>query len=182
MVSEKKRFLQRIRVPLGFIFGVLFLYFAQLEARTAAIGVVLSLMGLWIRAWAAGHIRKNQELAVAGPYAYTRNPLYLGSMLMGLGLSIGGGQWWFPVAFLVLFLGIYIPVMRIESEDLVDIFGDRFREYAKNVPLLVPRPSPWGGSDEKFDAGLYMKHREYQALIGVVAGWVFLLMKSLIWK
>ena len=169
-------------MPLGFIFGLLFLYFADLEIRSAAVGIVMSLMGVWMRAWAAGHIRKNQELAVAGPYAYTRNPLYLGSLLMGLGLSIGGGQWWFPVAFLVLFLGIYIPVMRIEAEDLAEIFGGKFREYAENVPLLIPRPSPWGQSDEKFDAGLYKKHREYRALIGVIGGWTVLALKAYFWK
>lgn len=166
-----------MRVPLGFAFGILYVVFAHLKPETAAIGAVLSLMGVWVRGWAAGHIRKNQKLAVSGPYAYTRNPLYLGSFVMGLGLSIGGGYWWFPVLFVVLFLGIYLPVMRAEAEDLTELFGEDFANYARNVPLLVPRPTPWLRSDEGFDWSLYMKYREYRALIGVVAVWAVLAAK-----
>jgi hypothetical protein len=179
MATERKRLLQRIRVPLGFAFGILYLYFAHLEMRTAAIGVALSLMGVWIRGWAAGHIRKNQRLAVSGPYAYTRNPLYLGSFIMGLGLSVGGGYWWFPVLFVILFLGIYLPVMRVEAGDLTDLFGEDFAEYARNVPLFIPRPTPWIRSEEGFDRGLYMKYREYRALLGVIAVWGVLGAKAL---
>lgn len=177
MAQKHKRLLQRVRVPLGLGFSLVFLYFARLEAQTAAVGAALSVIGLWIRGWAAGHIRKNQELAVSGPYAYTRNPLYLGSMLMGLGVSIGGGQWWFPVAFLVLFLGIYLPVMRIEAEDLSELFGSDFREYSANVPLLIPRPTPWREPSVGFDPALYIKHREYRALIGVALCWMVLVLK-----
>lgn len=177
-----KRFLQRIRVPLGFIFGLLYLYFAHLELRSAVLGFVMSLVGVWIRGWAAGHIRKNQKLAISGPYAYTRNPLYLGSFIMGLGLSIGGGYWWFPVAFTVLFLLIYLPVMRAEVEDLVMLFGDGFSEYAKNVPLFIPRPTAWNKSDEKFEIALYIKYREYRALIGVLAVWGILAAKMYIFR
>lgn len=180
MVSKNKRFLQRIRVPLGFVFGILYLYFANLEPRSATLGAALSLVGVWIRAWASGHIRKNRELAISGPYAYTRNPLYLGSFIMGLGLSIGGGHWWFPVAFAVLFLGLYLPVMRAEVEDLVTLFGDKFAEYAKNVPLFIPRPTAWNRSDEKFEMALYIQYREYRALLGVLAVWGILAAKMFI--
>lgn len=182
MVSKNKRFLQRIRVPLGFLFGILYLYFAHLETRSAIFGIVMSLVGVWIRGWAAGHIRKNQELAIAGPYAYTRNPLYLGSFIMGLGLSIGGGYWWFPAVFAVLFLAIYLPVMRAEVEDLKMLFGEKFDDYAKNVPLFIPRPSPWNPSDEKFEMALFIKYREYRALLGVLTVWGILAVKTLIFK
>lgn len=182
MVSKNKRFLQRMRVPLGFVFGALYLYFAHLELKTAMLGIVLSLVGVWIRGWASGHIRKNKELAISGPYAYTRNPLYLGSFIMGLGLSIGGGYWWFPVAFAILFLVIYLPVMRAEAEDLVMLFGDGFAEYAKNVPLFIPRPAAWNRSEGKFEMALYLKYREYRALLGVLAVWGILAAKMFILK
>ena len=108
--------IQRFRVPLGFLFAAVFLFFARPEIWSLAIGGAIAVVGLLIRAWASGHIRKNQTLAVSGPYAYTRNPLYLGSFIMGLGFTIASGVWWLAILFALLFLGIYLPVMRAESK------------------------------------------------------------------
>jgi protein-S-isoprenylcysteine O-methyltransferase Ste14 len=162
---------QRFRVPLGFLFAAVFLFFARPEPVTLTIGAVISLVGLFVRAWASGHIRKNQDLAISGPYAYTRNPLYVGSFIMGVGFTIASGVWWLAVLFAILFLGIYLPVMRNEAKELTDIFGDKFAKYAKEVPLFVPRLTKYkdeNSSPKKFELDLYLRYREYQAALGVV--------------
>ena len=94
MVSERKRLLQRYRVPLGFLLTAVFLVLALPTVTTMLIGGAIALVGLWIRAWSAGHIRKFEKLAVSGPYAYTRNPLYLGSLLHAVGFTDAAGVWW----------------------------------------------------------------------------------------
>lgn len=167
MAFFTKRTVQRIRVPLGFIFAAVFLIFAVPTPLTIAIGAGVSIVGLLIRAWASGHIRKAATLAVSGPYAFTRNPLYVGSLLMGLGFTVAAGVWWLAVLFVVLFIGIYLPVMRVEQDDMVTIFGQEFEEYRANVPMLIPRLTPWKSSSEKFDIGLYLQYREYRAALGV---------------
>lgn len=164
--------IQRFRVPLGFLFAAIFLFFARPTFLTLSIGAVISVIGLLIRAWAAGHIRKNQNLAVSGPYAYTRNPLYLGSFVMGIGFAIAAGVWWLAILFAILFLGIYLPVMRVETVELTEIFGDSFKKYAEEVPLFVPRLFRYRDENEdsaakKFELELYLKYREYQAALGV---------------
>jgi protein-S-isoprenylcysteine O-methyltransferase Ste14 len=169
MIKLDKRSLQRLRVPLGFLFAVIFLVFARPTVLTLAAGSLIAIAGLAIRAWASGHIRKASTLAVSGPYAYTRNPLYLGSFLMGVGFTIAAGVWWLALIFAVLFLGIYFPVMRVEMEDMRRIFGDEFDEYERNVPLFIPRFSVWKDTNGKFDSELYLRYREYRAAIGVAA-------------
>ena len=164
-----KRTLQRLRVPLGFIFAIVFLIFAKPTATSLMIGSVIALIGVAIRAWAAGHIRKASILAITGPYAYTRNPLYVGSFIMGVGFTIAANVWWLALIFIFLFIGIYLPVMRVESDDIRRIFGADFDEYEYNVPLLLPRLTPWKKSSGKFDFALYLQYREYRAAVGVIA-------------
>ncbi len=178
MVSERKRLLQRYRVPLGFLLTAVFLVLALPTVTTMLIGGAIALVGLWIRVWSAGHIRKFEKLAVSGPYAYTRNPLYLGSLLLAVGFTVAAGVWWLGLLSAGLFIGIYLPVMRVEEEDLRRGFGEEFDEFAKNVPLFLPRLTPWKKSDLKFDFELYLKHREYQAAIGLVLGLAALGAKS----
>lgn len=161
---------QRFRVPLGFIFAAVFLFFARPTLLSLIIGAVISILGLLIRAWASGHIRKNQTLAVSGPYAYTRNPLYVGSFIMGLGFTIASGVWWLAILFAILFLGIYLPVMRVETKELNAIFGESFENYAQTVPLFVPRLTAYrdvNSAPDKFEKELYLKYREYRAALGV---------------
>lgn len=168
-----------MRVPLGFLFAIIFLVFARPSLVSLAIGAAIALVGLAIRGWASGHIRKNRELAVSGPYAYTRNPLYLGSFLLGLGFTAASGVWWLALLFCALFLGIYIPVMNVEKIDLKTLFGDDYDEYAANVPLLFPRLTAWKKSDEKFDFQLYLNYREYRAAMGLIFALGILAAKAL---
>jgi len=157
--------------------------FARPRPLTLLIGAGISLVGLLIRAWASGHIRKNSALAVSGPYAYTRNPLYLGSFILGLGFTIGAGRWLLAVLFGVLFLGIYFPVMRVESATMGQYFGPEFRDYSQAVPLFLPRLTAYNKDNEtKFDGGLYLRYREYQAALGVFVAWGVLILKMYWWK
>jgi protein-S-isoprenylcysteine O-methyltransferase Ste14 len=173
-----KRLLQRIRVPLGFAFAAVFLYFARPTAISLAIGSAIALIGLAIRAWSSGHIRKAKVLAVSGPYAFTRNPLYVGSLVIGVGFTAAAGVWWLTLLFAVLFIGIYLPVMRVEADDMRRIFGEEYEEYSRNVPMLVPRITPWKSSDVGFDFQLYLQYREYRALLGVAGAIAILAAKA----
>jgi len=166
MPQFDKRTLQRIRVPLGFIFAVIFVVFARPTVTTLIVGSCIAVIGLLIRAWASGHIRKAEKLAVSGPYAFTRNPLYLGSFIMGVGFTVAAGVWWLALVFCVLFIGIYLPVMRVEAQDMRHLFAGDFDAYERNVPLFVPRLSVWKATGGKFDFRLYLQYREYRAAIG----------------
>jgi len=170
----------RSRVPLGFALGVAYLIFSQPTPRLLAAGAAIALLGLGVRAWAVGHLDKNQYLAVTGPYAYTRNPLYLGSLLMGSGFAIAGGSLALGIAFVALFVLVYWPVMRREEGHLRRQFGETYDRYADVVPLLLPtrfareRTFP---CSEKFGWARYKKNREYEAAAGYLAGIGFLALK-----
>jgi protein-S-isoprenylcysteine O-methyltransferase Ste14 len=172
---------QRWRVPLGFACGVLFIVLARPRPLTLMIGGAIALMGLLLRAWAAGHIRKNAQLATSGPYAHTRNPLYLGSFLLGLGFTVASSRPLLALLFAALFLGIYLPVMRVESATLAQLFGEDYTNYARAVPLFFPRPVPYRDQktlDTKFDASLYLRYREYRAALGLLIAWGLLALKA----
>src|SRR5437016_7756716 len=133
--------MQRWRVPLGFACAALFFLLARPQPLTLIGGALIALLGLVLRAWAVGYLRKNEALATDGPYAYTRNPLYVGSFLIGLGFTIAAGRLILGAVFAALFLGIYVPVMRVEATTLAELFGEDYRRYAKSVPLFLPRRS-----------------------------------------
>ncbi|MFL6373092.1 MAG: methyltransferase family protein [Pyrinomonadaceae bacterium] len=178
MAGLNKRTLQRIRVPLGFIFAVVFVVFSRPTQLTLLVGGSIAVVGLVIRAWASGHIQKAKVLATSGPYAYTRNPLYLGSFILGVGFTIAAGVWWLAILFIALYLGIYLPVMRVEEEDISDIFGHDFEEYRRSVPLFIPRLTVWKPTGTKFDRALYFRYREYRASLGALIAMALLAAKS----
>ncbi len=178
MVSKNKRLLQRVRVPLGFVFAAVFIFFAEPTALSMAVGVAIVLVGVAIRSWASGHIRKARVLAISGPYAYTRNPLYLGSAFLGAGFAAAAGVWWLVLVFLILYMSIYLPVMRVEETDIGNIFGAEYDEYKANVPLFLPRLTPWKKTGTKFDFQLYLHHREYRAALGFGIALALLAAKS----
>ena len=185
MARRGGTWVQRWRVPLGFLCGALFVLFARPRPLTLGIGGVIALMGLALRAWAAGHIRKNAELAVSGPYAYTRNPLYLGSFLLGIGFTVASGQPLLGLLFAALFLGIYLPVMRVEAATLAQLFGEDYGRYSSAVPLFLPRLTPYrtiGAASVKFDASLYLRYREYRAALGLLIAWSLLALKAVFLK
>lgn len=175
--------MQRWRVPLGFICAAVFFLLSRPQPLTLIIGGLIALPGLALRAWGTGHLRKNDALAITGPFAYTRNPLYLGSFMIGVGFTIASGRWFLGVLFAALFLGIYVPVMRVESATLAKLFGASYQRYVQAVPLFLPRLSPYrDGSNSRtsFDVALYKRYREYQAAMGLVIAWALLALKAFI--
>lgn len=164
---------RRVRVPLGFVVAAVFLVFAQPSWRTLAWSLLLVLPGLWLRGYAAGYVKKNSELTRTGPYAYTRNPLYLGSMMLAAGFAVAAGRWWLVALLVVMFLAIYVPVILSEEMFLRGAFVE-FEEYAKRVPRLLPRLTAarfddLGETAGRFRAERYRHHHEYNAAIGAAA-------------
>jgi protein-S-isoprenylcysteine O-methyltransferase Ste14 len=181
-IARWQRVARRIRVPLGFVTAALYIFDLWRRApipAAVAWSLALVLPGLWLRAYAAGYVKKNRELTVTGPYAHTRNPLYLGSMLMAAGFAVALLSW--PVAVLLAFgfSVIYVPVVASEERFLRAAFP-QFDAYCKNVPRLIPRLTPGGHSGGRTAAGsfsfsLYLKHREYNAGIGAALLYLSLL-------
>jgi len=177
-VSNWNRIARRIRVPLGFIFAAAYLWLAHPTARSIVLGLCITLVGLLIRALASGHVQKNEQLATTGPYAYTRNPLYLGSLIIACGFALASRSWIVAGIAVLMLLAIYIPVIRSEEEFLRARFPE-FEDYCRNVPRLFPRLKPNQGSAGSFSAHLYWKHREYNAAIGAALITVALIVKML---
>jgi protein-S-isoprenylcysteine O-methyltransferase Ste14 len=170
---------RRIRVPLGFVFAVLYLWLAKPSLRFLLSSLLLIVPGLLIRALASGHVRKNEALATSGPYAYTRNPLYLGSLLIGIGFAMAARSWWVGVLLVVMFFSIYLPVIRDEEHFLRQKFPE-FGEYARHVPRMFPRFTPNRSAENEpsgFSPSLYMQHREYNAMLGALAVLAALIIK-----
>jgi protein-S-isoprenylcysteine O-methyltransferase Ste14 len=172
--------MSRLRVPLGLALGVLYLVMAQPTVRLLMAGAATALVGIFIRAWAAGYLEKNDRLATAGPYAWTRNPLYLGSLLIGVGLAVSGGSRTLTAVFAVYFLTVYLPVIRREETGLRERFGDEYESYAGRVPLFLPVPRKSAVGGERFRWERYQKNREYEAVLGYVAVIVFLCVKMML--
>jgi protein-S-isoprenylcysteine O-methyltransferase Ste14 len=158
---------------MGFVFAGVFLWLARPSWRTMLASLVLVAPGLWLRGYAAGYVRKNSELTTTGPYGYTRNPLYLGSMLIAFGFAAAAWGWIIFVALAVLFAVIYIPTIQSEEEYLRGHFAG-FDAYARKVPRLLPRLTPAQGDGEagSFSKALYRHHREYNSAMG--AGAIYL--------
>jgi protein-S-isoprenylcysteine O-methyltransferase Ste14 len=178
-MSEWSKIARRIRVPLGFLFAVLYFWLARPSWRSMALGAMGVVAGLLVRALASGHVRKNEALATSGPYAYTRNPLYLGSLLMGVGFCVAARSWWVGVALVVMFFAIYLPVIWDEEVFLRRTFPE-FEEYARRVPRMLPRLRTSGEPGEAsggFSWNLYLKHREHNALVGALAMTAALIVK-----
>jgi protein-S-isoprenylcysteine O-methyltransferase Ste14 len=182
-IARWQKIARRIRVPLGFLAGALYLFELLRRAphpAAMAWSLALVLPGVWLRAYASGTVKKNCELAVTGPYAHTRNPLYLGSMLIAAGFAVALLSW--PVA-LVLTMGfavIYVPVIASEERFLRAAFPG-FDEYCHQVPRLIPRLTPARLSESENAPGafswmLYLQHREYNAGVGAALLYLSLLL------
>jgi protein-S-isoprenylcysteine O-methyltransferase Ste14 len=167
----------RWRVPLGFVFAAAYLAVSRPTACLLLGGGLVALLGLALRAFAAGYIEKSQSLATAGPFGRTRNPLYLGSLIIGAGFMIAGGSWVLGAVFVALFVLIYLPVMRSEESFLQQKFGREFDDYARVVPLLLPRPGRGLRGVGRFQWARYRANREYDAALGYIAIMIFLIVK-----
>ncbi len=159
---------RRIRVPLGFAFATLFLWLAKPTLNSILAGCVFVIPGLLIRGLASGYVQKNEQLTTGGPYAYTRNPLYLGSLILAAGFALASRSWWVAGGIILFYFAIYLPVICSEEVSLRARFP-QFEEYARHVPRLWPRRSAFASNSSPFSWDLYWKHREYNAALGSLA-------------
>lgn len=170
---------RRIRVPAGFLFAAFYLWRARPSAASLAWSLLLVIPGLLLRAYASGYVKKNTELTVTGPYAYTRNPLYLGSILIAFGFAAASRSLWITLLLVLLFLLIYAPTIYSEEQFLHSTFPE-FAGYARRVPRLFPRFTPAGTSGgDSFSGALYREHREYNSLLGACA--VYAVLVAALW-
>ena len=165
-------FAQRLRVPAGFVLLVTFAWLSQPTVFSLQVGIPISVVGLLLRAWAAGHLAKNQELATSGPFAYIRNPLYLGTLITAAGLVAAAREVWLALLFAAVFLLVYLPAIELEEQHLRKIFPG-YAEYAARIRRFVPL-SKWPAAQRAFSWSLYRRNEEYKALAGFLAalGWL----------
>ncbi len=172
------RIARRIRVSLGFAFAAFYLWRAKPTWTSLAIGTVIASLGVFVRAAASGYVEKNRVLTMTGPYAYVRNPLYLGSIVIGIGFAVAARDLWVFVAIVLLFVGIYLPVIRSEEAFLRGQFPE-YDEYARRVPSLLPHTLLFRQITKGFSRQLYFRHREYNSLLGAAAMLAALVVKIL---
>lgn len=168
----------RVRVSLFFV--ILAVVLAKPELWSILAGVALTLIGLLIRTWACGHLEKEKKLTISGPYRYTRNPLYFGNLLIGLGVVTGTHSWWVLAAAFVLFGIFYSVIILSEKQKMEELFPAEYAEYKRSVPLFFPSffttlPKKKIGFSKK----LYKMNREYRALIGSAIFWAVITAKFL---
>lgn len=175
------RWAARWRVPLGFLAGIVYIFAAKPQAATLAIGSGVALLGLATRAWAAGCLEKNQNLAMRGPYALTRNPLYLGSFILALGFAIASANMVLGAGLMVVFLLVYWPVILREEAFLKEKFRATYPDYARDVPLFFPDLRKLKAAGNGFRLQLYRRNHEYQAALGFAA-MILLLILKMAWR
>lgn len=177
-MSSWRQIARRVRVPLGFAFAAVYLWRAHPNWHSLVEGSIFILWGLVLRAVASGHLRKNTEVTTSGPYAYVRNPLYLGSLIVAAGFAVAARDWWLAAAMAAFFLAVYLPVILSEEAWLRANFPE-FEDYARRVPRLWPRFGGAGAAEGGFSRELYLQHREYNAPLGAVAMLAALVVKLL---
>ncbi len=175
--------MRRLRLKTVWLAVFPFLWMANPDMVSLLLGAGLALPGLWIRGWSAGTIHKDMKIAMTGPYALTRNPLYLGSFCIGLGVALAGGQWFWFLAFLAFYIAIYSKTMEREVRHLTELFPDVYSEYASSVPMFFPRITVWSSRNEMDFGGFcwsqYHRNKEWEASVGVISVFMVLCAKVL---
>jgi protein-S-isoprenylcysteine O-methyltransferase Ste14 len=171
-------FVQRFRVAGGFLLLVVFAWLAKPTRVSLVTGLSISIVGLWLRGWAAGHLAKNEQLAMSGPYAYMRNPLYAGTLITALGVVVAARSIWLVILFAGVFLLVYLPAIELEEQHLRRIFPD-YAGYADRVRRFLPI-AKWQGSAARFSWKRYSRNEEYKAAVGLAlaAAWLVIRFRS----
>jgi protein-S-isoprenylcysteine O-methyltransferase Ste14 len=155
-------------VPAGWVLGILALWLAKPTRSSLVAGILVAVPGEALRLWASGYLDKDQRLATEGPYAWTRNPLYLGSLLVGLGFTLATGRPLFLLVLAALFAAVYLPVMKREAARLEEAFPATYPSYASRVPLLAPRIPRTPSTGAPFSWKQVWKNREPRTVLGLL--------------
>ena len=175
-MKSRSGLLVRLRVPLGWVLGLVAVWLARPTPTSLVIGLTLAAVGESIRIWAAGHLVKWKGLTRSGPYRRTRNPLYLGSFLVGIGFTVATARWEVGLLLVALLFGVYLPVMTAEAARLTEAHPDAYPDYAREVPLLLPVP---GRSASSVQGGAFSwkkvrENREHVTVLGCLAAGLLL--------
>jgi len=173
------RVARRIRVPLSFLAAALYVWLAHPTRSSLIEGTLIMIPGLLLRALASGHVQKDKQLTTSGPYAYTRNPLYLGSMILAAGFAIAARSWWIVALMVLMFTAIYAPIIAAEERYLCQAFPE-YDEYARRIPRILPRLTPYSTPQGAYSSDRFWKHREYQASLGCALMLTILIVKLLV--
>ena len=170
---------RKVRLRIGFLFGIAYLAFAKPTPGSLLLGLPVAFIGLLIRAWAAGHIVKLEQLTTTGPYAHTRNPLYFGSFMIAAGFALAA-HWSLLLVVIALFAFIYGPTIELERGEISRRFPEAYAQYEANVPPFTPRLTPWQGQTggDSFSFSRYLRQREWQAALAFLAVTAWLVARS----
>jgi len=178
--SSWQEILNRLRVRSGLFLAIAVVLLARSTWTSILLGVLISFFGLAVRAWASGHLSKEKKLAVSGPYRYSRNPLYVGNFLLGIGIVVGVRSWW-VLGLFIIYYGIFYPlIIRRERERMRELFPQQYEEYGRRVPLFLPSIRKHLPVRGKWSRSLYMQNKEYRALQGTILIWLVLAAKLFI--
>lgn len=169
---------QKLRVPAGFLLLVTFAWLSQPDARSMLLSLPICLFGLWLRGWAAGHLAKNEQLAISGPYAYMRNPLYAGTLLTAAGIVVASRSASLALIFAAVFLFVYLPAVELEEQHLRSLFPE-FRLYAERVGRFLPKRAVHPVT-RRFSLALYRRNEEYKAAGGLLLAFAWLWWKAVL--
>lgn len=182
-MADYAKWAARWRVPLHFVAAALLLVFARPAVTWLAVGAGLVVLGLAVRAWAAGHLRREAPVTVSGPYAHLRHPLYLGSGLVVAGFAVAGGLAWLAFMLGLYFVLLFVPVLRREERQRRAAAPELYADYANRVPAFLPRLQPGQRAQPgaRFDPQLYLRNREWRAALGCL-GLLALLYAKMMWR
>jgi protein-S-isoprenylcysteine O-methyltransferase Ste14 len=175
-----KDIINKWRVKAGSLAAVAVLLLARPTFRSILLGFLISVLGLIVRTWACGHIQKEAKLSMSGPYKYTRNPLYLGNLIIGIGVTVGSRSWWVFGIFCFYFIVFYPVIIVIEKQKMEKLFPKQYKKF-KQVPLFIPSLKPMLLQDKKkFKWSLFLDNREYRAIVGVILFWTAMIIKIIV--
>lgn len=169
--------LRRNRRKVGIPLVIIALWLSHFDRRYLWLSLLLVVVGEGLRIWAAGHLQKDKTLTTGGPYRWIRNPLYLGSFLIAIGFCLVAGSVWIWILVTAYFVLCYLPVIWYEEGVLAEKFPDDYLAYAEAVPGLYPGWKGYEKSNSKFSLQQVIKNKEYNALLGILLAYLFLIYK-----
>jgi protein-S-isoprenylcysteine O-methyltransferase Ste14 len=184
MKFAKLRF-KKIRLWIAWPYFIFFSIFAITKDLYFRQALVFFALGLLIRFWASGYLEKSRRLTTSGPYAFIRNPLYLGNFLLGAGFSVLSQNIYLILYFVLGFGFVYYYTIKQEEQNLSEKFTQDFKEYKKCVPAYFPRLTPYPARDKKiFRFSLSVKNGELIRIFGflILIAALFLRQKLLLEK
>jgi len=169
-------FAERYRVKISVLIAVIIIIIAKPDKWATIAGFVVSIIGNLLRVWASGYIKKEREIAKSGPYSLTRNPLYLGNLIIGAGFCLASWQIISIPIFFLYFLLFYIPTIKNEEERMKELFKNDYIEYQKSVPVFFPKLRRVENREE-FSFKNVLENKEWRAILSTLLFFLAILLR-----